>query len=85
MKYRLTHYNYLAWQIEEEVETEKGNLKWRTIKYPGSLRFAVSGLLDLEQGMVTVEDAKTLMQVVKDAESRILAEIKNMIVERKKT
>ena len=89
IKYRISHYNYKAWQIERLVEP-KENAKnqiphWQTYKYPGNLLQAVRGLLDLSLGEIVTDDVKTLVAAVEDAERRILANIESMIVERGKS
>ena len=88
MNYRLTHYAYKHWQIEE-LKTPGEDAKnqepyWTVIKYPGNLQNAAKGLLDLAMGEITTDSVETLTGAVKAAEKRILAAIEDVIVERKR-
>lgn len=88
MKYRLTHYNYKAWQIEELVTPGKDAKNqepfWSILKYPGTLQNAASGLLDLAIGESTRESVEALTRAVEGAEKRIVAAIEDVIVERER-
>lgn len=88
MNYRLTHYAYKHWQIEELIkpgeDAKNQEPYWKIIKYPGNLANAARGLFDLAMGEITTDSLETLTEAVKQAEKRILAAIEDVIVERER-
>ena len=88
MNYRISHYQYKHWQIEEFIEpgedAKNQEPYWRTLKYPGNLLQAAKGLLDLETGEVTTSDFNELVTAVQGAEKRLFDALESLIVARER-
>lgn len=85
-KYKATHYNYKAWQIEQWIvptkEAKNQTPYWKVIKYPGTLENALDGLLDLHTADFTVETVNDAQSAIAHARAEILANLQEVFCER---
>ena len=67
-RYRISRYGYKSWQIEEWQLKNKETEEWRwvAIKYPGRLRHAAEGAVDLCMGDFTAENVQSIMDALKN-------------------
>ena len=72
-KYRLSRYRYKSWQIEEYVQNKKKDTwQWKAIKFPGRLRDAVQGMVDLGFNDFTSNSAQDILDKLSSIEERLL-------------
>lgn len=82
MKYRIKHYNYKAWEIQELKTRGKdsknaGEQYWETIKYPGTLEAAAHGLLDLCVGndFETISELQSTIETAKHEIKELITKV----------
>lgn len=84
-KYRLAHYNYKGWSIDEYAErtnprTKEAKWEWKTIKYPGALEVAAKGLLDCYIDQKEYDEVAELIKTVDFCTLSIIEALKEIVV-----
>ncbi len=76
MRYRLSKYSSMAWQVERWIVPEKGKYKgvgkWHPYKYPGNLEQSARFLVDASLGDFSAEDAQSIVDAVENGTARVL-------------
>lgn len=83
-KYRLSHYNYKGWAIDEYAErtnpkTQESRWDWKTIKYPGGLEAAAKGLADCYVGQKEYDTVQELIETIRAVELRVIEAMKEIV------
>lgn len=87
-KFRLTHYNFNAWQIDQYGErinprTKESTWTWKALKYPGRLENAAKVLLDCYIGQNEYTEVQELIKAIDAAQKNAIESLKTLTIERK--